>query len=99
MIARLPSRLADWCFVELLQPDGSIDRAAMAVADPRSGRSRAEYDRRYPLDPEAPVGSPQVIRTGEPDLQPEISDAMRRARRAGRRAPRGAPSAGLPLDR
>ena len=32
----------------------------------------ATYDRRWPLDPASPVGSPKVIRTGEPELQPEI---------------------------
>jgi serine phosphatase RsbU (regulator of sigma subunit)/PAS domain-containing protein len=77
VIARLAvPRLADWCFVELLRDDGSIDRVAIQAADPDVLERAAEYDRRYPLDPDSPVGSPQVIRTGEPDLQPEIPDAM-----------------------
>jgi PAS domain S-box-containing protein len=69
-------RLADWCFVELLRADGSIERAAMAADDPALLRTARDYDRRYPLDPESPVGSPRVIRTGEPDLMPEIPAAM-----------------------
>jgi serine phosphatase RsbU (regulator of sigma subunit)/PAS domain-containing protein len=67
-------RLADWCFVELLRDDGSIDRAAIHASDPELLERVREYDRRYPLDPESPVGSPRVIRTGEPDLQREIPD-------------------------
>jgi serine phosphatase RsbU (regulator of sigma subunit)/PAS domain-containing protein len=77
LIARLAvPRLADWCFVELLRDDGSIDRVAIHADDPEMLARAGEYDRRYPLDPGSPVGSPQVIRSGEPDLQPEIPDAM-----------------------
>ena len=80
MIARLAvPRLADWCFVELLQPDGSITRAAIEATDADLLTRAREYDRRCPLDPSAPVGSPQVIRSGVPDLQPEIPDAMLQA--------------------
>ena len=79
-IARLAvPRLADWCFVELLRDDGSIDRVVIEADDPAMLESAREYDGRYPLDPESPVGSPRVIRTGEPDLQPEIPDAMLQA--------------------
>jgi serine phosphatase RsbU (regulator of sigma subunit)/PAS domain-containing protein len=77
LIARLAvPRLGDWCFVELLRDDGSIERAAFEAADPEIGERAREYDRRYPLDPDAPWGSPQVIRSGEPDLTPEIPDEV-----------------------
>jgi PAS domain-containing protein len=77
LIARLAvPRLADWCFVELLRDDGSIDRVAIQADDPALLEHAREYDRRYPLDPDAPVGSPQVIRSGEPELHPEIPDSM-----------------------
>jgi serine phosphatase RsbU (regulator of sigma subunit)/PAS domain-containing protein len=69
-------RLGDWCFVELLRDDGSIDRVAIQAADPDVLAQAREFDRRYPLDPDAPAGSAQVIRTGVADLQPEIPDAM-----------------------
>ena len=77
LIARLAvPRLADWCFVELLRDDGSIERAAIEAVDPEVLERAREYDRRYPLDPDAPWGSPQVIRSGEPDLAPEIPDEV-----------------------
>src|SRR5829696_468128 len=65
---------ADWAFVELVQPDGSIVRDGMAMADPSKRAVAEEYDRLYPLDPDSEVGSPLVIRTGEPQLIEEIPE-------------------------
>ena len=66
----------DWCFVELVRADGSIERAAIAAEDPDLLAMAREYDRRYPLDPDSPVG----LAAGNPDgrgrLMPEIPDAM-----------------------
>jgi PAS domain S-box-containing protein len=66
--------VADWAFVELLQPDGSIARVAWDHADPSLDEIARAYDRRYPLDPDAPAGSPAVIRTGEPELVEAIPE-------------------------
>ncbi|HEX8102506.1 MAG TPA: GAF domain-containing protein [Solirubrobacteraceae bacterium] len=66
--------IADWCFVELVQDDGGIKRVASAAADPAHAARIPEIDARYPLDPGAPFGSPQVIRTGEPLLVEHIPD-------------------------
>ena len=63
---------ADLGIVELLQPDGSLARDAMAVADPVKRPIAEEYVQLYPLDMDSPVGSPQVIRTGEPQLMAEL---------------------------
>ena len=68
----LVPEFADWGFVELLQPDGGIVREGMAMADPAKRPIAEDYDRLYPLDPDSPVGSPQVIRTGEPQLMAEL---------------------------
>ena len=70
---------ADWCFVELLRDDGRIERVVMEHVDPAKREFMIEYDKRYPLDPESPVGSPKVIRTGEPELIPEITDEFLQA--------------------
>jgi PAS domain S-box-containing protein len=63
---------ADLGIVELLQPDGTLARDALAVADPAKRPIAEEYVRLYPLDMDSPVGSPQVIRTGEPQLLAEL---------------------------
>ncbi|HEX2086905.1 MAG TPA: SpoIIE family protein phosphatase [Solirubrobacteraceae bacterium] len=66
--------LADWCFVELVRDDRRIDRVSYLHRDPAKLRWLSEYERRYPLDPDAPVGSPNVVRTGEPELIGELPD-------------------------
>src|SRR4051812_8996011 len=48
----------------------------MEHVDPAKREWMIAYDKRYPLDPESPVGSPKVIRTGEPELMSEIPDAL-----------------------
>jgi hypothetical protein len=75
LVARLcVPEIADWCFVELAQEDGTIDRVAMAHRDESKTSWMLELDRRFPLDPDSPVGSPAVIRTGEPELIEDIPD-------------------------
>ncbi len=66
--------IADWCFVELVNESGGIDRVSYLHRDESKTHWLAEYDRRYPLDPDAPVGSPKVIRTGEPELIEELPE-------------------------
>ncbi len=79
-VARLAvPEYADWCFVELVTPDGEIERVVMEHVDPSKQAFVEEYDRRYPLDPDSPVGSPKVIRTGEPELMSDIPDEFWKA--------------------
>jgi PAS domain S-box-containing protein len=68
--------LADWCTVDVAEDDGSIDRLAVAHEDPKKVALAYELERRYPSNPDAEYGVPQVLRTGEPELVPEISDAL-----------------------
>ncbi|HEY7631289.1 MAG TPA: SpoIIE family protein phosphatase [Thermoleophilaceae bacterium] len=69
-------RLADWCAIELLEEDGEIRNAATAHVDPEKVKFADEVRKRYPVDPDAPTGVPNVIRTGRSELYPEITDAM-----------------------
>ena len=48
----------------------------MEHADPSKRPFIEEFDRRYPLDPDSPVGSPQVIRSGEPLLMAETPEGL-----------------------
>ncbi len=77
-------RLADWCFVDLLEEDGvpglspgdTIRRRLVGsdLVDPERRALAEELSCRYPLDLAAPHGTPKVLRTKEPDLIPEIDD-------------------------
>jgi PAS domain S-box-containing protein len=70
--------LADWCTIDILGPQGEIERLAVAHEDPEKVRWAYELQDRYPPDPEAPTGVPHVLRSGEPEffptLPPEVLD-------------------------
>ncbi|MFN2590477.1 MAG: GAF domain-containing protein [Actinomycetota bacterium] len=67
---------ADWCAVDILRDDGSIERMAIAHSDPAKRELGRELQRRYPADPDAPGGVARVLRTGRAELIPEITDQM-----------------------
>jgi PAS domain S-box-containing protein len=76
-VAHLAVRtLADWCSVDLREQDGSIRNVAVAHVDPERVALARELQRRYPPDPDAPTGAPNVVRTGRSELYPEISDEL-----------------------
>lgn len=76
-LARLAvPELADWCIVDLRQDDGSIQTLAQAHSDPQLLEVAWELARTYPIDPQATHGTARVIRTGEPELMPAISDEL-----------------------
>lgn len=67
--------LADWCTVHLMQSDGSIRRLALTHHD-TAKLERAQSLSERPIDPNAPRGLPKVLRTGQPELYVDISDAL-----------------------
>jgi serine phosphatase RsbU (regulator of sigma subunit)/PAS domain-containing protein len=80
-IARLAvPRLADWCAVQLASDArGAFENVAVAHVDLEKVRWALALQERYPPDPDAPTGVPQVIRTGRSELYPEIDEALLRA--------------------
>jgi signal transduction histidine kinase/PAS domain-containing protein len=67
---------ADWCAVDIVEDDGKVRQLAVAHSDPDKVRWAYELNKRYPPDPTAPTGVHNVLRTGAPELYPEISDEM-----------------------
>jgi PAS domain S-box-containing protein len=75
-VARLAvPQLADWCAVHIKE-DGSLTSVAVAHQDPAKLRWAQELQERYPSDPNAPRGVPQVVRTGRSEFYPEITNEM-----------------------
>jgi signal transduction histidine kinase len=73
LLARLSvPELADWCTIDMLGPNGEIERLAVAHQDPEKVRWAQELQERYPPDPNGTRGVPQVLRTGEPEFFPEF---------------------------
>ncbi|MCO5165108.1 MAG: GAF domain-containing protein [Planctomycetes bacterium] len=77
-VARLAvPRVADWCAIELVRGDGpATEQVAVAHADAGKVELAQALRRRYPPDPAAPRGVHQVIRSGEPELYPEVPDPL-----------------------
>ncbi len=69
-------RIADWCSISLREEDGSIRTVAVAHKDPAKIAWAREVQARYPTDPDAPGGAPAVIRSGVPELVPDIPDEL-----------------------
>jgi PAS domain S-box-containing protein len=75
-VAELAAReIADWCTVHMVEPDGAVVPIAIAHHDPAKVAFARELQERYPAQEET-TGVPAVIRTGEPELVPEIPAEM-----------------------
>lgn len=72
----LVPKLADWCGVQLLDERGALQQLAVAHTDPEKVKWAWELDKRYPVDMDAPLGVPNVLRTGKSELYAEIPDEM-----------------------
>ena len=68
-------RLADWCVVHIAE-DGALAALAVAHVDPERVAFAEELQRRYPVDPDAPYGVANVIRTGSSDLIARVPDEL-----------------------
>jgi PAS domain S-box-containing protein len=76
-VARLAvPRLADWCAVDIVEEDGSLERLAVEHEDPQKVRLAHELNERYPPDPEASRGVMRVVRSGQSEFYPDITDEM-----------------------
>jgi len=69
---------AEWSCVYLREGAGPLRVAAAAHRDPARVAILEMLAERHPHPPEAPRGPAWVVRTGEPELIPEVTDAMRR---------------------
>ncbi|MDQ1612289.1 MAG: hypothetical protein QOG00_2220, partial [Pyrinomonadaceae bacterium] len=69
-------RLADWCTVDMLTDDRAIERLAVTHQDPAKVELAWELNRLYPHDLYETEGVSKVIRTGRPELYPNIPDEL-----------------------
>jgi len=67
---------ADWCAISIVDEKGEPRQLAVAHIDPEKVKWAHELNRRYPPDNNARTGVPQVIRTGEPEIYPDIPDEL-----------------------
>ncbi len=67
---------ADWCTLDLVAVDGTLQRVEVAHKDPERVAMARDLHRRYPPRPESPRGLFHVLRTGEPSFAPEVTPEM-----------------------
>lgn len=65
--------IADWCAVDLVEPDGSLVRVAAAPVQSEMYERIAHYRRRFP--PESARGPYRVLGTGRTELIAQVSEA------------------------
>jgi PAS domain S-box-containing protein len=68
-------RFADWCAVDVLE-GGRIQRLAVAHSDPAQEQLVNEVAWRWPIDPDSNHALARVLRTGEAEHVPVITDEM-----------------------
>ena len=68
--------LADWCSIELLEESGELRNVAVAHSDPQKVVWARALRQRFPIDPTSPTGTPNVVRTGVPELYAEVPDKL-----------------------
>ncbi|HEY2511920.1 MAG TPA: PAS domain S-box protein [Polyangiaceae bacterium] len=66
---------ADWCAVDIVQPQSRTPRRLAVVhVEPEKVKFARELEARYPPNPDATTGLPNVLRTGRAELHPIITD-------------------------
>ena len=70
--------MADWCVVDVLDPQGKLQRLAVAHADPEKLAMVERLQERYSDDGSSQLGPSEVVRTGNPQYLTEIPEHLLR---------------------
>jgi signal transduction histidine kinase/ActR/RegA family two-component response regulator len=68
--------IADWASIDMLRPDGTFRRVAVAHVDPQKADLGWELSRRHPATSRDSTGPASVVRTGKPEVFEEIPDSL-----------------------
>jgi PAS domain S-box-containing protein len=76
-VARLavPS-MADWCAIDMVAADGSLERLVLAHVDPAKEQLAEEIERRYPPRQDPDRGAHKAVATGRSQLMREIPQEL-----------------------
>jgi PAS domain S-box-containing protein len=66
--------LADAAGAMEVGKDGQIQHVALALSIPEKEQAALELLQRQSMDPDLPLGVPRALRTGEPEIIPELTD-------------------------
>ena len=68
--------LADWCAVDVVDANQRLNLVAVAHVEPDKVAFARELRNRYPPDPDEDSGLYGVLRSGRPELYPELPDEL-----------------------
>jgi hypothetical protein len=68
--------LADWCVLDIVEPDASLRRLAMVHPDPEKQQLMQSMHESYPEQADNSWGYPKVIQTGKSELISEVSEDL-----------------------
>lgn len=67
-------RVADWCAIHFLQPDGTLQLLSIAHANVEKTRWATEISKKYPSDSSSLSGAARVIRDRKSTLIPRVTE-------------------------
>jgi PAS domain S-box len=67
---------ADWCAISMTDETGRPKQLAVAHVDPAKVKWASDLNSKYPPDDNASTGVAEVIRTGKPEIYPEIPQEL-----------------------
>ncbi|MBC7512207.1 PAS domain-containing protein [Candidatus Saccharibacteria bacterium] len=68
--------ISDWCSVDLYSEERGFEQVSVTHADPKKIGLAKEYRKRNPLHIDDDMGIPRMLRTGEPEFHPKITNEM-----------------------
>jgi signal transduction histidine kinase len=68
--------LGSWCFVDLVEPDGSMRRVAVIHPDPELQKLARKLENGWPPERDDPLGAPRAVRTRTSEILSHVSDEM-----------------------
>jgi PAS domain S-box-containing protein len=68
--------VADWCAIDILQPDGTTRQVTSVHPDPELEQLLLELRRRYRAEKQGSEGVARVIATGEPELARDVRGSV-----------------------
>jgi PAS domain S-box-containing protein len=70
------AHLSDWCVVHLIDENGGIQQVGVSHKDPQKVEMAKELQKKYPPDWEKSKSLANVLRTGNAEYYPEITDEL-----------------------
>ncbi|HWY80257.1 MAG TPA: PAS domain-containing protein [Candidatus Sulfotelmatobacter sp.] len=68
--------LSTWCFVDIIRNDGTVELIAVAHKNQKEVKRVKQYRNLHPIDMNAKIGVPKVLKTGTSEYYPIITDKM-----------------------